>query len=210
MLAYSLGPADVMRNGKVLHEDGLSPIDGDWKSVFVADMSDDGGTPIRESAVNSGRWVNLAKAPKQVRYKGPAYQKPLDFNVFPRGAHVVSDSFREILEDLEPQVHQFQSVTVFRKDKPIADMSILIVGARVDAANDALCNPPRCDRRTYTLNTSNNWRCVLHPDKIAGHHLWHDKHRRGLFLSETLADALEDAQLEGYKLGEPIEVSAGS
>ncbi|MEM6564383.1 MAG: hypothetical protein AAF665_08060, partial [Pseudomonadota bacterium] len=91
----------------------------------------------------------------------------------------------------------------------IAEMYILIVGARIDAANDALCNPPRRGRRTYSLNTSPDWRCVLHPDKIAGHHLWHDKHRRGLFMSGTLANALEAAELEGYKLGAPIEVSAG-
>lgn len=209
MHAYSLGPADVMRNGKVLHEDGLWPIDGDWQKVLVADMTDDGGSPIRETAVNSGRWVDPTHAPTKVKYKGPAYQMPLDYNGFPRGAHLVSDAFREILERLEPKMHQFLPVSVLRKDKPIAEMSILIVGARIDAANDALCNPPRGDRRTYSLNTSPDWRCVLHPNKIRGHHLWHDKHRRGLFLSETLADALEGAKLEGYKLGMPIEVSEG-
>lgn len=46
MLAYSLGPADVMQNGKVLHEDGLWPVDGDWKKVRVSDMTDDGDSVI--------------------------------------------------------------------------------------------------------------------------------------------------------------------
>ncbi|MEO1680681.1 MAG: DUF1629 domain-containing protein [Pseudomonadota bacterium] len=209
MVAYSLGPADLMRNGKVLHEDGFWPVDGNWKKVVVADMTDDGGTPIRESGVREGRWVDPTHAPTTVRYKGPAHQKPLDYNLFPRGANIVSRAFQAILEDLEPAVHQFLPVTVLRKDKPIGEMFILIVGARIDAANDALCSPPRGDRRTYALNTSPGWRCVLHPDKIAGHHLWHDKHRRGLYLSAALADALEAAKLEGYKLGMPIEVSAG-
>ncbi|MEM7006902.1 MAG: DUF1629 domain-containing protein, partial [Pseudomonadota bacterium] len=161
MVAYSLGPANVMRNGKVLHEDGFLPLDGDWKNVLVADKTDDGGTPIRESAVNSGRWVDPTNAPTKARYKGPVHQEPLDYNVFPRGTQVVSNKFRMIVEALEPGVHQYLPVTVLRKGKPIAEMYILIVGARIDAANDALCNPPRRGRRTYSLNTSPDWRCVL-------------------------------------------------
>lgn len=209
MVAYAPGPADVMRNGKVLHDYGLWPVNGDMKKVVPADMSDDGGFPVNEFGINTGRWVDATYAPTILRYKGPSHQAPLDYNPFHKGAQVVSDAFRTILEKLEPGVHQFLPVTVLRKDVPIAKMSILIVGARIDAANDDLCNPPRGTRRTYTLNTTPDWRMVLNPDKILGHHLWHDKHRRGLFLSETLAGALEDAKLEGYKLWDPIDVSAG-
>ena len=115
----------------------------------------------------------------------------------------MSAQFRDILEELEPGVHQFLPVVVLRKDKVIAQMFILIIGSRLDAANEALCYPPRGMRRTYQLNNVPDWRMVLHPDKIANHHLWHDKYRIGLYLSETLA-----AKLEGYKLGMPIEVSA--
>lgn len=95
-----------------------------------------------------------------------------------------------------------------RKDNVIGRMSILIVGAQIDAGNHQLCRPAREGRRIYSLNHGPNWRCVLDPAEIARHHLWHDKHRLGLFMSETLATALEEAQLEGYKLGTPIEVAA--
>lgn len=60
-----------MRNGKVLHEDGLWPADGDWKKVHVSDMIDDGGSIIDEFEVNIGRWVDPTHAPDRDNLQRP-------------------------------------------------------------------------------------------------------------------------------------------
>lgn len=204
---YALGFATDLRNGKALLDDGFETLDGDWDKVEVLDKTDDGGTRPNWPELNTGRPVDMTHAPTRLRYRGPAHQVPQDVNAFLRGTLLVSDRCRAIVERFEPGRHQFVPVSVERRNgKRLDDMHILVIGVRLNGHNHDLCRPPLGTKRVYAREKGGGWRVVFHPDRIKGRHLWHEIHRAGTFISAELAQAFDDARLEGYRVSTPLEV----
>lgn len=207
MPVYSLFEASVTRRGKVLYDSGFDPLDGDFDKVVVIDHSDDGGAPVDDFMFDSGRPVDLTCAPSAWRYKAPGHQKPMDVMGCRKGTHMVSPRFRDLVERLEPGRHQFHPAHLRRKSGPVGEYFWLIVGSRLDGLAHALCEPPLDGRRTYRLRQEGvPWRRVFDAEKIAGHHIWRERHQGGLFVSAALAGAFEQGLFEGHSLSKPFEV----
>ena len=86
-------------------------------------------------------------------------------------------------------------------------MFVMVIAARIDGLNHDLCESPREGRRIYKRQIGKPDRIVFDPERIAGHHLWYEKHLGYFYLSGALAAACEAAGLEGIEYGTPIEVS---
>lgn len=206
---YALGFAEKTRRGKTIVDYGFEPLDGDWNAVNVLDSVDDGGIQATNASLNTGRPVESAEVPKTARLRGPAHQGLFDVNPFPRGALLVSQRACTIIETLERGRHQFFPISVIGGDKVLAEMFVLVVTARLDGHNHNLTRPELGSNRLFMPDKDKEWRIVFDPRKIAGHHIWHEKHRLGWFVSSELAAAFEAAEMEGYKLGTFMEVSDG-
>ena len=202
----SFGYTDTLRSGKVLMDEGYEPLDGDWAKVQIADLTDDGGARPLGPEIKTGRPVDPTHMPSAFRYKAPRHQGLRDVMPFLRGTTLVSPAFRDLVERLEPGVHQFLPVRMRRKDTPLGDMFVMIIAARIDGLNHALCAPPRGDRRVYVRQIGSPWRMVFDPERIAGHHLWYEKHLGYFFISGALLAACEEAKIEGLRFGRPQEV----
>lgn len=208
MHVHSFSYADTLRSGKVLYDEGYEPLDGDWPKVAIIDPPDDGGSRILGPQLNCGCPVDPTHVPTAFRYKAPRHQGLRDFMPFLRGTSLVSPRLREIVERHEPGRHQFLPVRMMRKDTFLGDMAILIVAVRLDGLAHPLCRPPREGRPVYMYPPGGGgMQLVFDPDRIAGHHLWVEKHVGHRFMSDTLAAALEAAGIEGLKIGAPYPVA---
>jgi hypothetical protein len=203
---YSFGYTDTLRSGKVLMDEGYEPLDGDWAKVQIADLTDDGGARPLGAEIKTGRPVDPTPMPTTFRYTAPRHQGLRDVMPFLRGTTLVSPGFRDLVERFEPGVHQFLPVRMLRKDTHLGGMFLMVIAARIDGLNHALCEPPLGDRRVYVRQIGSTWRIVFDPERIAGHHLWFEKHLGYFFISGSLLAACEQAEIEGLRFGKPQEV----
>lgn len=119
----------------------------------------------------------------------------LDVDSF-AGCLLVNQTFKDILEELEPGVHQFFPMEIFIKDEKVGDRYWLNICNRLDSYDRT---------RTYPLNERGFWKPtrenpgaqVFSVAAIGSHHAWHDKFEPGTFISDTLAERLKAAGLTG-------------
>ena len=196
MPVYYLGLKDAAYNTRE-----IDILDGDYKKVEAIDPTPDGGLFFsRGFQWKCGRPIKPDNLPTRFRYKSDLPVQGFDT---PHGMRVVSDRFRQIIEQFEPGTHQFFSVEyVGVRQVHIAHMWIMIVCTRLDAA----------DRERTTMKLNYLWsgdgappnpKLVISEAAIAGHHIWCDKHLMdGPLVSAELGRALEDAEITGLKLSE--------
>lgn len=187
----------------------FSAMDGDISKVEIADVSPDGGGLIMARTYAVGRPLQISDAiPTKLLRGGPGLEraKLLDINFWQSGIGLVNESFKDIIEEFEPDIHQFFPMEFFDasgKNK-IGEGYWMIICQRLDTLHENLCFPPRnakgfIDRRNpaYADREKSLDRIVFSKDKVAGHHVWHDKFLRGNFFSNPLAQRLVAAQLTG-------------
>lgn len=147
--------------------------------------------------------------PTKLRRAGPGIKraKLLDLNQYTGSLDLVNQTFKDIIEEFEPDMHQFFPIEYFDskgKDK-IGDGFLLVICQRLDTLHDTMCIPPRNDRgfidksnEDYKDRDKDLDRIVFAKNKVSGHHMWHDKFlsRPNLF-SDVLGDRLIAAGLTG-------------
>lgn len=146
-------------------------LDGDLKQIQPLDMSDDGGARIRASRSHCGRRLDETFVPRRIKVDGP--RRTLT-DVYDGLGFLVNDKFREILEELEPNVHQFIPIELFWQDgSKAADKFWFVPCNRIDSL----------DRDHTTLPFGNRiWfqgqggTYVFSRAKIGNRHAWVDKH----------------------------------
>ncbi len=94
----------------------LTPLDGDYDKVTNPDQSVDVGInpPLKTHAFRCGRAVDPTHLPRTVRAKGRKRALPDYISI--SQAQIVSPKFRDVVESLEPDTHQFEGVTIVWKD----------------------------------------------------------------------------------------------
>jgi hypothetical protein len=127
----------------------------------------------------------------------------------------VSLRAREVIEQVEPIIHQFVPVEYFRPNgKPLGSRYFLFVCNRVDGVHRAspgmvlrsgrlwcpTSDLPAAERPPgYSPDVKPE--LVFDEARIEDHHLWVDKHLlSGTYLSDTLADAITRTGLTGVRL----------
>jgi hypothetical protein len=123
--------------------------------------------------------------------------------------YLVNQTFKDILEDLEPDTHQFFPMEIFQNDEMIAIYYLLNVCNRLDTYHPEL---------TYPRNPRGFWKPVkgepmsnvFSTEAIGNHHAWIDKFAgsggSGLFMSDTLVAHLQAAGLTGLSYFQHEEV----
>jgi len=207
MHVYQLVTPTRLRDGTALLSETITPVDGDFDKVVVADKSDDGGRYVRNSMFNNGRPIRTEHMPR-VWKRRPSKNPIRDVMSAYKGALFVSPAFRELVERLEPGVHQFLPVRLETRGKTVAEMFYFVVCQRLDALDRNACVPPLEEgQRVWSGVSKPGDKLVLDGRRIAGRHVWHDVHNSSRFMSKALRDACDAAGLEGINYDVPIEVS---
>ena len=207
MKAHQLLAAARLRDGTRLDEETFTPVDGDFDKVVVADKSDDGGRYVKNSMFDNGRPIRTEHMPT-VWKRRPTKNPLCDVMSAYKGALLVSAAFREIVERLEPGVHQFLPVRIETSGRTVAEMFYFVVCRRLDALDAEACVPKLEDgQRVFPGARKPGEKRVFDGRRIAGCHVWHDARTLGRFISHEFRDACEAARLEGIDYGTPIDVS---
>lgn len=179
-------------------------------SAFAETMLPNVG-PIGEAAA-SGFRVSTDYLPTKVRFDDT--RTPLDIDTFD-GLTFVSPRAKDLIERLEPGIHQFEPVEYVRSDGThIADMFVLFVCQRLDTMDrehtNMILSPhywrPAKDvaRRKPELvppgtDLDAPARMVFNAPQIGHAHLWRDKHiMPTIYASDTLVEAIKADGLTGF------------
>ena len=156
-----------------------------------------------------GYWVDPETLPKKILWANGARPLP---DVLPW--FVVSPRFRELIEQMEPQVHQFVSAEIYRtrQGQPAATYYWLIVGQRLDSVDRehttyAWQDGSRGVWVDEVVNTT-TWEFTPIPGAklffsnalIGARHLWHDPHvltHNNRLCSDALASAITERGFSG-------------
>lgn len=216
-LVYHIAGGNQLGGGHFGHY--FKAIDGNSKLVELEDRTqDDGGLIAR---YDSGRPLKPDHMPTKLLRGGPGpEQSPLlDVDVGIGGMLLVNKTFKDILEELEPAVHQFFPAEVYVNDHDpttwqpedgfydepkgkktklvkVADYWHLNICNRLDTYHPDTVG--RNARGFYTpkdLGVEGNE--VFSLEKIGNHHAWHDKFARGRLISDVFAERLQSAGLTG-------------
>lgn len=194
-------------------------INGDLRALEFEDMTQDDGALIAVSAVQNGRRLKLANVPTKVVRLGPSVEHApmLDCETYALGP-LVSGQFRDLVESLEPDTHQFIETTVLEEDANTSQnkpsTQIEDIGPNREIGIKYLfvtCNRlDTMDRsQSFPISERGFWRgkatrdeslLVLQQKMIGTHHAWFDKFARLDFLSDRLVASIRDAGLTGLYL----------
>jgi hypothetical protein len=192
--------------------------DNDRKKIQVEDSTPDGGMLFDGRAFESGRRVKLENFPPFM-INDHGNNKP-DFATC-LGYTYVSDAFKDIIENFEPNVHQFVPFDVVDTKRLFqAKMWFMVVCNRRDGVDRSLTTMylsrgeggegfwrPQMDK-VFEL-PRDQWpkdfdpkvgkRLVFNNAQIGSCHMWQDKHmlHGGPYISDQLAEALTAAKLKG-------------
>ena len=177
-------------------------LDGDIGKVENEDRSIDIGInpPSSTQAMCFGRRVKTEFLPTRIRPNTSQTRIP-DLHVSWRGC-VCSTKFRDIVEALEPGVHQFVPVEVVRKNGDhLADMFFFVCCNRLDTLELDLLRPPPKGLGFHSV-MGGGTRTVFNGSRIGSHHIWIDKRVLGchLWVSDTFHDAASAAGLTGVNM----------
>jgi hypothetical protein len=193
-------------------------LDGDPQKIHLVDETDDGGRFFSTATdrKTSGRAFRKDNIPTKIEWRGPA-KYLADFHT-PYGLLSVSNAMKQVVESVEPGIHQFFPVEyVDRKGTHIANRWFMNVCSRLDSIDHEATQATG-----YVLHVGRTWaherdlpgadrkrwrgvpiteKLIFDPTKIGDHHLWYDKYTvYGPFLSNELAQELTTAGLKGLTL----------
>lgn len=172
-------------------------LDGNLDKVEIVDPTPDGGGLLHKHKLMSGRAMKPDHMPTKLRRGGPGLDvlPLLDIDGY-ASCLLVNATFRDILENLEPSVHQFFPMAVHVGEEKVADRWWLNICNRLDTYDR---------NRTYPLNERGFWKPtrensgaqVFSIKAIGDRHAWHDKFGHGTYISDAFAELLQAARLTG-------------
>jgi hypothetical protein len=183
-------------------------LDGDPTSIEILDKSPGPGF----SAINNtrsqylqGRRVGKSNVPTKWLW---ASQRPLPDYYTPAGFPCVSPRMKTIIEEFEPDAHQFFRIKVVEEaGEQIAERFLWVVCNLVDSVDREHTTFKLMHGRTWTSNYLENGERVRIPNaslvysakQTESYHFWRDGHLRGgaIYASDAAGKALLDAGLIG-------------
>jgi hypothetical protein len=127
----------------------------------------------------------------------------------PRGFPCISTRMKGVVEEFEPDVHQFFPVTVVNKAKEkIAERWLWVVCSRIDGVDREHTNLFFQNERLWTSSykVEGHWKKVRNPKVVfnksqtRGYHFWRDKHLMGggIYASDEGAETVLALDLAGF------------
>lgn len=177
--------------------------EGNSGELELEDMTDDGGVGLRISRWSSGRRAKPESIPKVIRWMSK--RKLLDYE----GAYIgwtVSDRFRDLIEEIEPGVHQFQRIRFIAKDRSLlADRWFWQVCNRVDSVNREKSDWVLLGRDIQSwsppskrLRIDGKHHLVFGLTQIGDAQFWYDKHiSTTLLVSDAAKSRIEVVGITG-------------
>ena len=178
---------------------------------LIDDTPDGGGGLIRSIGVSfSGRPVKSESVPKTIRWLSS--RKLQDFES--SWISAVSDRFRELIEDLEPGVHQFEPVQFVSKDgRDLGHRWFWQICNRLDSVNREYTNWFLRDGQGFWTPPSlssirqEDRKLVFDAATIGNAHFWHDMHLLSTNLcSDTAKEILVRNKITGLKFNHRDQV----
>lgn len=213
--------------GKQTHSQQFShffkALDGDPDRVELEDNTQDDGAPV-VMKWTAGRAMKPDHMPTRLMRGGPGpKQSPvLDVEAFYDGTLLVRQTFKDIVEMLEPGAHRFFPMAVYVKSRDpttwqpedghylepkgkktqlmkLADYWLFNICNRLDSYHPSTIG--RTERGFFNPRKIGvEGHEVFSLDRIGRRHAWYDKFAPGRYLSDTLADRLKNAGLTGMYL----------
>lgn len=175
----------------------IEVLQGDIQNIELVDPTPDEGGLITRTGWTVGRPMKTEGMPTKVARKGVGLQvKPLlDVENF-FGQFLVNDTVKDIIEALEPGVHQFFPMELYVDGELQRIDYFFNICNRLDTMDG---------EKTFPLNARGFWKpkkgepsaLVFSTAKIGDHHAWRDKFKTGAFISDRLADAMQAAEVTG-------------
>jgi len=195
------------------HSYAAKPLDGDFKQVFPDGFdfdpnSNDPAAPgnmirqpdktyIQRKFGYQGVPVLLEHLPSRVQLDGP--KRKLTDLLISNSVLLVSDRFRSVVQDLEPDRHQFAPVKLVWNDgSQAADFFWFYPCARVDGMDRAAT--------THELHRERNWKhtpggtYVVSLNRVGDHNIWIDPRILAFdfpFVTEKFKRSMDDVEVEG-------------
>ncbi len=217
-MVYHIAGGNQLGGGHFGHR--FKALDGNPDLVELEDTTqDDGGLVAGTFSV--GRPLKPDHMPTMLLRGGPGpEQSPLlDVDSWIGSMLLVKKTFKDILEELEPNVHRFFPMEVFVNDHDpktwqpedgfydepkgkktklvkVADYWLFNICNRLDTYHPDTAG--RNDRGFYKPEKLGvEGRQVFSIEKLGNHHAWHDKFAHGRFISDAFAARLQAAGLTG-------------
>ncbi|WP_057465039.1 DUF1629 domain-containing protein [Pseudovibrio sp. POLY-S9] len=184
-------------------------LDGDQKQIRLVDPTPDGGALIMSGDMEAGRPILPDHVPTKLeRINCSIKTRPLlDFNWWISNTLLVPQAFKDILEELEPNTHQFFPMDYFEGADKIGEGYLFIFCKRLDTLHDTACWPERNERGFIPRPPrGEKVKIVYSKDKIAGHHAWVDKFNMGRCISDEFAERLQALNLTGLNYN-PMQIA---
>jgi len=97
----------------------------------------------------------------------------------PEGFLCVSPRFKDVIERLEPSVHQFFPLEIVNKARePIAEHWLWVVCNLIDSVDRAHSNMRFINGRRWTADGVENPKLVFSSSQIGDYHFWRDQYLR--------------------------------
>ncbi len=175
---------------------GATIVEGNTGPLELVDDTLDGGISLRrEYTHSSGRRVKAESVPEVIRFGSK--RKLLDYETARR--KTVSDRFRQLIEEIEPGIHQFESVQFIAKTgEDLGNRWFWQVCNRLDTVH--------AEKSENFIRTAVSWRAslrgepklVFSKDAIGETQFWHDKHfSGGPFVSNAARDRIVAEAITG-------------
>ncbi len=171
----------------------------------------DGGQPITFEMAD-GMPVQPGNVPTKIKLRTEPKPFPDIWMAGGPGKWMVSDKFRALVEQFEPEAHQFFPVEVFdKKDQPVGNSWLFNICYRLDTVDRERSElgetvSPRTGKvGLYSFDYNST--LALNKHAIRGKHLWRDKWlTRATLLSDAFVVAMKAQGITGGKLVKVEEV----
>jgi len=207
MIVHTFGiPAELLIERNMWKSRVAVPKNYDPKKLTLEDMTQDGGMYVGyDQSLTSGRRVRAEGLPIKVIW----WDKRLvpDFEIIHSPTMIVSQRFRDVVEAVEPGVHQFEPVEyVTKQGAHVADMFVFVICNRIDSVDRDLTTQyrlhpvgnPTTSKSKYWQPSIQGTQLVFNAAQVGDHHLWVDKYLPDYKLvSSAFVDAACAAGLVG-------------
>lgn len=172
-------------------------VEGERGKLVLENTKPDGGTNIAIMRSYSGRRVEPDSVPKVIKWN--TKRKLLDYET--AFISTVSDRFRDLIEEIEPGIHQFVPVKFIAKDgSDLATRWFWQICNRIDGINREYTNWTLSNGRIWKPTAGQAHKLVIDLEAIGAAKFWHDKHvGSATFVSDHAKTHIEDASITGTR-----------
>ena len=194
-----------------LSETYFKEMDGNSAQTRLVDPTPDKGRRFVDGSPKVGRPLKPDNIPTKIERIGTSLEDLplLDVEVYASGVILACKAFRDLVEEMEPGVHQFWPMDIVIHGETVARYYWFICCTRISTLSHEHCYPPLSEGgfwRRSPFGQGQNDKVVFSKEKIGTHHAWVDSHYSDRLFSNEFAARARALNLTGLKYHEMAEV----